>query len=294
MPFNETNDYTSSQWQEKVWHITDNRQSPILFSGLLWSRQHCWLSWPGWREEGTPALRPPAMPCCTHSEWLPVVPSCGAWRERRCLLQVVGERGRREDVHVRCENVVSLRCVIACEVFVAAVSRKNVIIKNESLFFLDALLLPICCILFLLSAIFLPSLCLILISSFLQFYIFIVCSFLLTVAFFTPACLHSFSFSEYFPFFLFCDLPYSLATFHAMEQCSWVAGWLKIASPPWTRLHLQSSGTDYMLELIKDAVGMWISGTLARYPHVHVPACWCVSMLKMSVSPISSADWVLF
>lgn len=78
---------------------------------------------------------------------------------------MVGEQGRREDVHVRCENVVSLRCVMACEVFVAAKSRKNVIIKNESLFFLNPLLLPICCILFLLSAIFLPSLCLILISS---------------------------------------------------------------------------------------------------------------------------------
>lgn len=43
--------------------------------------------------------------------------------------------------------------------------------------------------------------------------------------FFTHACLYSFSFPKYFLFCLSCpSLPYSLATFHAMEQCSRVVG----------------------------------------------------------------------
>lgn len=50
---------------------------------------------------------------------------------------------------VRHRNVISLRCVIACEVLVAAMSQKSFIIKIKCFFLLGALLSPIHCVLLL-------------------------------------------------------------------------------------------------------------------------------------------------
>lgn len=137
------------------------------------------------------------------------------------LPQVPGELGRREDVCVRRGNAGSLRRVIACEVLVAAKSQEKLIIKIKCLFLPDALLSPICCILFLLSAIFFAFLK----SPFDVFLSVVPHPYFLSIfiycCFFTHACLYSFSFPKYFLFCLSCpSLPYSLATFHVMEQCS--------------------------------------------------------------------------
>lgn len=297
MPFNETNDYAFSQWQEKKWHVTDNQQSPILLSGLLQSRWHCQLLCRGGMRTGSQRWGLPSAgsPWSHTSLHVQGVTDFGShlWAcSKRCLPRVLGEQGRREDVCVRRGNVASLRRVIVPEILMAAKSQENLIIKIGCLFLLDALLSPIHCILF--SS--LLYFCLLYVS----FWCLPLCSstsglffFFIYRCFFTHTCLYSFSFPKYFLFCLSCDLPYSLATFHMMEQRSWVVGWLRLASPLWTRLHLQSSGTDYMPELIKDAVETWVSGALARYPHIRVCACWCVRTFKMSVGCISSADWVL-
>lgn len=104
---------------------------------------------------------------------------------------------------------------------------------------------------------------------------------------FTRTRSYSFSFPNFFLCYLSCDLPYSWATFHAMEQRSYAVGCLMLATlQPRGSLHLQRSA--FMPGLISDAGEASWPGIL-----IHVCACRCVSVFKMSVSSIGSADWRL-
>lgn len=115
----------------------------------------------------------------------------------RCFPQVPREQGRRDHVCVRHENVISLRCVIACEVLVAAMSQKSFIIKIKCFFLLWVLFYPLFIVFYCSSAMFLFSLspfdvvlCVVLHPYFL----------FLIVAFFSHAGLYSFSFPKDFSF----------------------------------------------------------------------------------------------
>ena len=170
MPFNETNDYTSSQWQEK------SDTSQITSSPPSCSQSCCRVDGPaGWANQaamgsgsqrwGLPSAETSWPHALLYVQWVTDFGSHLWACSKRCLPQVLGEQGRSKDVRGRHGNVFLLRCVIAREVLVAAKSQKNLIIKMECLFLLDTLLSPIRCILFLLSAVFLLSLCLLLMSS---------------------------------------------------------------------------------------------------------------------------------
>lgn len=84
----------------------------------------------------------------------------------------------------------------------------------------------------------------------------------LIVAFFSQASHYSFSFPKDFSLVsvVICCTAWPRSIWWSNVARLW------LASLPRPRLHLQSSGTDYMPELIREAVEIWISGALARYP----------------------------